>query len=253
MPVGTSPNVLCWPSAQVIFRSQKFAVFKHIPDLQIVVTAWTGVQHVGNRFLPPGPEGGADHIVRQGQVDVDPRCSISPHSRTAALHDPVILAHSVVETVEHPARLIQVANEDVITVRIVEPPDFRLWQFRLVELASIAGRFRQGTHRAISEVVLIVSAYICDDVVGSIVAADHIAHPRDVLRTVLRDVDGTVRIFVECGLADYRDRRCHFIGLVRVDGDGIGGGVVGDAEPHCLSDIPGVSHSCCRLSRRLPG
>lgn len=44
----------------------------------------------------------------------------------------------------------------------------------VVELAPVAGCFRQGTHRAIREVVLIVLVYIRDGVVGSIIAANHI-------------------------------------------------------------------------------
>ena len=55
-------------------------------------------------------------------MDVDPRRSISPHSRTAARHDPLILAHGVVEAVEHPASFVQVADENVVAIGIVEPP-----------------------------------------------------------------------------------------------------------------------------------
>ena len=77
------------------------------------------------------------------------------------------------------------------------------------------------------------------------IAADHISGLGNVLRTVLGDIDGAVRVFAECGgggLAGGRGWcRCghlRFIGLVRVDGDGVGPGVIGDAEVHRLSDVP---------------
>ena len=184
-------------SVQIAFCSQKSAVFEDIPDFQVVVTAWAGVKHFGNRFPSPGPEGGGDHIIRQGQVDVDPWCSISPHSRCSALHDPLVFAHGVVEAVEHPAGFVQIADEDVITVRIVKPPDFRLGQLRLVKLAPVAGGGGQGTDRAIREVVLIVPAHVCDGIVSSIVAANYITRLGDVLRTILWDINASVCVFIE--------------------------------------------------------
>ena len=132
-------------------------------------------------------------------MDVYPGGSIPSHSRAAALHDPLILSHGVVETVEHSACFIQVADENVISVRIVEPPDFRFRQLRLVELAPVAGGFWKRTYRAVREVILVVPAYVRDGVVGPVITADHIACLGDVRRTVLRDIDGAVRIFAECG------------------------------------------------------
>lgn len=105
-------------------------------------------------------------------MDVYPWCSISPHSRTAALHDPAILTHGVVEVAEHPAGFVQIPDEDVVTVRDVELPDFRLGQLRLVEPAPVAGGIRQGTHRAIREVVLVVATHVRDGVVGSIITVN---------------------------------------------------------------------------------
>ena len=142
-----------------------------------------------------------------------PRCLVSSHPRTAILHNPIILAHSIVEAVEHPAGLVQVADEEVVSVGIVEPPDFGLGQFRLVELAPVAGGFWKGFRRSIREVAFVVPTDVRDGVVGAIIATDHIVPLRDVLASILGSVDGAVRIGAECG------RGCclHFVGLVRVD------------------------------------
>lgn len=118
-------------------------------------------------------------------MDVYPRCSVSPHPRIATLHDPLVLAHGVVEAVEHPAGLVQVTDEEVVSIGIVEPPDFSLGPLRLTESAPVAGGFRKGTRRSVREVVLVV--------------ADHIARLRDVPATILGDIGGAVRIFAECG------------------------------------------------------
>ena len=74
-------------------------------------------------------------------MDVYPRCPVSSHPRPAIPHDPLILAHGVVEAVEHPAGLAQVADEEVVSVGIVEPSDLGLGQLRLVELAPVASDF----------------------------------------------------------------------------------------------------------------
>ena len=184
------------------------------------------MEHLWDCILPPGPEGSADHVLRERQVDVYPRCPVSPHPWTAALHDPLVLAHGVVEAVEHSAGLVQVADEEVVSVGIVEPSDLGLGQLRLVELAPVAGGFRKRARRSAREVVLVVPADIRDGVIGAIISADHITRLRDVSAAILGDIDGAVRIFAECG-GGYHFR---FVGLVRIDGDGVGLGVVGDAK-----------------------
>ena len=60
-------------------------------------------------------------------MDVYPRCPVS--------------SHGVVEGIEHPAGLAQVADEEVVSVGIVEPSDLGLGQLRLVELAPVASDF----------------------------------------------------------------------------------------------------------------
>lgn len=70
-------------------------------------------------------------------MNAHPRHSISLHSRSIGQHDPLILSYDVVEAVEHPAGLIQVPDENIVTVRNNEPFDFRLWYLGLVEPRAV--------------------------------------------------------------------------------------------------------------------
>lgn len=55
---------------QVIFRSDEFAVLEYILGLQVVVPSWTGVEHLWDCLFLPRPEGSADYVLRERQVDV---------------------------------------------------------------------------------------------------------------------------------------------------------------------------------------
>lgn len=60
-------------------------------------------------------------------MDVNPGCFVSPDSRAAALCDPVILTHGVVETVEHPAGFVQAADESVVAIWIPNSHFRKIW------------------------------------------------------------------------------------------------------------------------------
>ena len=174
-------------SEDFVLSSLENAIRVDVPDLQVPVPAGAGVQGLRDHLRLPGPETGDRFTLRHGQLDVEPGGSVAAADGLPVLPGGGVGPHGVVQGVQHPAGLVEVADEEVVHALHVEVPGLGFGQLRLVELGPVAGGGGQLAHRAAGEVVFVIPAHVRDGVAGAVVTEDDVARLGGVPGTVLRD------------------------------------------------------------------
>ena len=182
----------------VVLRPLEDAVLVDIPRLHAVCSRRTGVEQVNDLICAPWPEHSRVQSIVNTQIDLylwGP--TWVGHGRTV-LPCLWIIPNGVIKRVKHSSGLIEISHEKVLMIIDGIMPGLWCRQLNLGHQRPITGRLRQLAHWSGSKHIFVPPAYIGDGVIGTIVAADHIAFLRHILRAVCWQIDGAICVPADC-------------------------------------------------------
>lgn len=162
----------------------KHAVFVDIPCLQRVSPRRAGIKQLGDLLRAPRPKALRCDICGNGQVDLHLIIPAGEFHRLAVLPCFGVFPDGIIQGIEHPARFVEIALEQVVLSAAGKVARFCLRHFRLGQLAPVTGGGRQFSQRCAGKSVFIPAGYIFNSVVRPVVAADHITHHGNIPGTV---------------------------------------------------------------------
>lgn len=115
----------------IVFRSEEYAIFEDIPRFKGMGAAGIGGERINDLAISPGPE--AFRILRfwDGQIDANLGVPAGMQDRGTILPGLGVVADGVIQSIEHSAGFIEVADEQIIAALQMEPSHFCAGKLRL--------------------------------------------------------------------------------------------------------------------------
>lgn len=131
---------------------------------------------LGKLAFFPRPKGLGGFICIDGKLNTDVGRTLGAVAELAVFAGLRVVSGKILDGVLHPAALVEIADEQVVTGAVLDMPCFGLGQLHRGEAAPVAGGGGQRTQGACGKGALVVAAHVCDGVGGAVVTLHDVAN-----------------------------------------------------------------------------